>query len=65
VFVVCKPCINKFVNEIVFKKRDLTKSNSQDIKRSNFSWVPVAHAYNPSYSEGRDKEDGSSKPAQV
>jgi hypothetical protein len=23
----------------------------------------VAHAYNPSYSEGRDQEDGGSKPA--
>jgi hypothetical protein len=28
------------------------------------SWVPVAHAYNPSYSGGRDQEDLSSKPAQ-
>jgi hypothetical protein len=27
--------------------------------------VPVAHACNPSYSGGRDQEDGSSKPAQV
>jgi hypothetical protein len=25
----------------------------------------VAHAYNPSYSEGGDQEDGSSKPAQA
>jgi hypothetical protein len=29
------------------------------------SWVPVAHAYNPSYSGGRDREDYSSKPAWV
>jgi hypothetical protein len=25
--------------------------------------VPVAHAYNPSYLEGRDQEDLGSKPA--
>jgi hypothetical protein len=25
----------------------------------------VAHAYNPSYSRGRDQEDHSSKPAQA
>jgi hypothetical protein len=25
----------------------------------------VAHAYNPSYSEGRDQEDRGSKPAQA
>jgi hypothetical protein len=29
------------------------------------SWVPVAHAYNPSYSGGRDQEDLGSKPAQA
>jgi hypothetical protein len=27
-------------------------------------WVLVAHAFNPSYSGGRDQEDPSSKPAQ-
>jgi hypothetical protein len=27
--------------------------------------VLVAHAYNPSYSGGRDQEDGSSKPARI
>jgi hypothetical protein len=27
------------------------------------SWVLVAHAYNPSYSGGREREDCSSKPA--
>jgi hypothetical protein len=26
-------------------------------------WVPVAHAYNPSYSSGRDQEDQGLKPA--
>jgi hypothetical protein len=26
------------------------------------SWVPVAHAYNPSYSGGRHQEDPSPKP---
>jgi hypothetical protein len=28
-------------------------------------WVVVAHACNPSYLEGRDQEDCSSKPAQA
>jgi hypothetical protein len=32
---------------------------------SNFSWVLVAHACNPSYSGGRDQKDCSSKPAQA
>jgi hypothetical protein len=27
------------------------------------SWVPMAHACNPSYSGGRDQEDYGSKPA--
>jgi hypothetical protein len=27
--------------------------------------MPVAHTCNPSYSEGRDQEDRSSKPAQA
>jgi phosphate/sulfate permease len=30
-----------------------------------FSWMLVAHAYNPSYSGGRDKEDQGLKPAQT
>jgi hypothetical protein len=29
------------------------------------SWVPVAHAYNPSYSGGTDQEDQGLKPAQA
>jgi hypothetical protein len=28
-------------------------------------WVPVAHAYNPSYSGSRDQEDRCSKPARA
>jgi hypothetical protein len=28
-------------------------------------WVPEAHAYNPSYSGGRDQEDHGSKPVQA
>jgi hypothetical protein len=31
--------------------------------KSTFSWALVAHAYNPSYSGGRDQEDHGSKPA--
>jgi hypothetical protein len=33
------------------------------LKEENFSWVPVAHACNPSYSGGRGQEDLGSKPA--
>jgi hypothetical protein len=33
-------------------------------KKEKF-WVPVAHACNPSYWEGRDEEDHSSRPAQA
>jgi hypothetical protein len=32
---------------------------------SNICWVSVAHAYNPSYSGGRDQKDYSSKSAQA
>jgi hypothetical protein len=31
----------------------------------NSSWVPVAHACNPSYSGGRNQKDYGSKPAQA
>jgi hypothetical protein len=30
-----------------------------------FSWALVAHAYNPSYSGGRDQEDQGSEPAKA
>jgi hypothetical protein len=32
-------------------------------KNSDLGWVPVAHICNPSYSGGRDQEDGGLKPA--
>jgi hypothetical protein len=41
----------KFPVKINFFQKDLA------------SWVPVAHACNPSYSEGRDQEHCSLKPA--
>jgi hypothetical protein len=34
-------------------------------KNKNLSQVPVAHACNPSYSGGRDQEDGCSNPVQA
>jgi hypothetical protein len=34
-------------------------------KLDGLSWVQVAHTCNPSYSGGRDQEDGSSKPSQA
>jgi hypothetical protein len=39
--------------------------NSRQALKSEFSWAPVAHAYNPSYSEGRDQDDHGSKPTQA
>jgi hypothetical protein len=36
----------------------------QDSEKANFSQALVAHAYNPSYSGGRDQEDHNSKPDQ-
>jgi hypothetical protein len=34
------------------------------LKKKNIpSWAPVTHACNPRYSEDREQEDGSSKPA--
>jgi hypothetical protein len=35
------------------------------IKKPFIKPVPEAHAYNPSYSEGRDQEDRGSKAAQA
>jgi hypothetical protein len=31
--------------------------------KTSYCWTPVAHAYNSSYSGGRDQEDHGSKPA--
>jgi hypothetical protein len=40
--------------------------NNKKIKNNNCNGqAPVAQAYNPSYSGGRDQEDHSSKPAQA
>jgi hypothetical protein len=35
------------------------------LKRQNIGQAPVVHAYNPSYSGGRNQKDTSSKPAQT
>jgi hypothetical protein len=40
---------------------DILKMYSLSI--NTFSWAPVAHAYNPSYSGGRDQEDSGLKAA--
>jgi hypothetical protein len=37
---------------------------SPEIRRKVVSWAPVAHAYNPSYSGGRDQKDYSVMPVQ-
>jgi hypothetical protein len=34
-------------------------------KKEVWSWVLVAHTYNPSYSGGRDQEDCSLKPSEA
>jgi hypothetical protein len=49
---VCQENINKI--KIFFSEKKMSKG-----------WVPVAHACNLSYSEGRDHEDRSSKPVQA
>jgi hypothetical protein len=41
-------------------KRNL---NISPLHKTWLGQVPVAHAYNPSYSGGRDQEDHGSKPA--
>jgi hypothetical protein len=38
-------------------------SKKQNKKPTHYSWAPVAHFYNPSYSGGRDQEDPDLKPA--
>jgi hypothetical protein len=43
--------------------RTTVKSMSRASQKGGSHWVPVAHACIPSYSEGRDQEDHSSKPA--
>jgi hypothetical protein len=39
------------------------KKKKKERKEKNFASCQVAHAYNLSYSGGRDQEDSSSKPA--
>jgi hypothetical protein len=34
-------------------------------EKMNKGWAPVAHACNPSYSRGRNQDDGGSKPTQA
>jgi hypothetical protein len=38
------------------------KKKWEDRNKILFSWAPVAHTYNPSYSGGRDQENRSSRP---
>jgi hypothetical protein len=45
------------------KIKCLNYLNASLLKRNITGQAPVAHAYNPSYSEGRDQEDHSLKPA--
>jgi hypothetical protein len=40
-------------------------NSSVSVLREGFSWVPVAHTCNPSYSGGSDQEDRCLKPAQA
>jgi hypothetical protein len=47
---------NKFYGSLDFIMRPC-------LKKEKISWVPLAHACNPSYSGGRDQEDRGSKPA--
>jgi hypothetical protein len=42
-----------------------TELGTPMLKYQEENQAPMAHAYNPSYSGGRDQEDHSSKPAQT
>jgi hypothetical protein len=46
-------------------KRATLSSNPSTIIKKTKNWALVAHAYNPSYSGGRDQEDLGLKPAQA
>jgi hypothetical protein len=53
------PVLTKKTKNPVFRE----KKNLENRKRKKNSQAPVAYAYNPSYLEGRDWEDHSSRPA--
>jgi hypothetical protein len=53
--------ISKWANQLNKQFSKKRNTNGQYIKKCP---APVAHAYNPSYSRGRDQEDRGSKPAQ-
>jgi hypothetical protein len=38
---------------------------SRNVMKIDLSWVLLAHTCNPSYSEGSNQDDSSSKPAQA
>jgi hypothetical protein len=42
---------------------DMWKIDPKDKHKNTHGQVPVAHAYNPSYSGGKDQKDRSSKAA--
>jgi hypothetical protein len=48
------------ISRIILKSKD-----PKEVFKKQWSQVLVAHAYNPSYSGGRDQEDPSSKPDPV
>jgi hypothetical protein len=57
-----------YVEECQHSKCEALSSNPSATKKTKnsktcLSWVPVAHACNPSFSGGRDQEDRGSKPA--
>jgi hypothetical protein len=56
---ILRPCLGKK------KKKDKHLIYLSLLKICYICQSPVAHAYNPSYSEGRDEEECGSKPAQA
>jgi hypothetical protein len=52
--------INKSKSQVNLKEKT---GESRASKHPVSSWALVAHSCNPSYSGGRDKEDGRSKPS--
>jgi hypothetical protein len=56
-----KLCTFERKKQNCYQKENLKYLHKKQFKSLVKSWVPVAHAYNPSYSGGRDQEDHSSK----
>jgi hypothetical protein len=55
-------CLKRYVQGM---QTHLLLAEEKQHRMPEMSWALVAHACNPNYSEGRDQEDFSSKPARA